>query len=122
MLLLCSCLGSQVTLASVKGTGSEPGHGPKVAPQFTSMLELSHRAPVTALHWLPGVRISKEGSRPPTARLSLAPSLRVPACLARCPEVSAALLHQGHMLGIHNLRQRGAPLFQQGMSLLHAVA
>jgi hypothetical protein len=104
-------LGAQVQLASVKGTGSEPGHGLKVAPQFTSMLELSHRAPVTALHWLPGVRISKEGSRPPTVRLSLATSLPVLACLALCLEVAAAPLHRGHMLGIQEVRQRAPPLF-----------
>jgi len=105
-------LGSQVQLASAKGTGSEPGHGLKVAPQFTSMLELSHRAPVTALHWLPGVRISKEGSRPPTVLLGLATSLPVSACLARCPEVSAArCIGATRLASLHCGKKRAPPLF-----------
>ena len=43
----------------------------QVAPSMLSSLEHSHRAPVSALHWLPGVFISKQGSRPPTVRRTL---------------------------------------------------
>jgi len=59
-------LQERIAGAKGTGTGTEPAQAPMMAPAIMSMLEFSHRAPVTALHWLPGVRISKEGSRPPT--------------------------------------------------------
>ncbi|KAK9826349.1 hypothetical protein WJX81_000804 [Elliptochloris bilobata] len=58
------CITGQVVLWDASGAEAQ---APRVAPAFISSLELSHRAPVCALQWLPGVLISKQGSRPPTA-------------------------------------------------------
>lgn len=57
-------LGAKIAAAGV-------AQAPQVAASMRSSLEHSHRAPVSALHWLPGILVSKQGSRPPTVRCTL---------------------------------------------------